>query len=247
MHILKLAIFSIYTLLTIIVYLPILVVLYPIRRSIGGMLLQFYSTINLHIFRVAIEHADPIDRPRDKKEGIILLPNHVGLLDIFILSSLYRTIFTAKIEVQHYPLVGQIAWLIGIIFLKRDSPEDRHRVIRTIAHNTPGRILTIFAQGTTSRIEERLPFKCGIFKTVEIDPSIVLLPVTLHYKEDTEIAWTKDQILMDNLKSICGLRRIHVKVAIHPRISVDDYHRKTITDVCEMAQDRALSKLQTGY
>jgi 1-acyl-sn-glycerol-3-phosphate acyltransferase len=247
MHVLKLTIFSIYTLLTIIIYLPILVVLYPIRRSIGAMLLQFYSSINLHIFRVVIEHADPIDRPRDKKEGIILLPNHVSLLDIFILSSLYRTIYTAKIEVQHYPLVGQIAWLIGIIFLKRDSPEDRHRVIRSIAHNTPGRILTIFAQGTTSRIDERLPFKCGIFKTVEIDPSIVLFPVTIRYKEDREIAWTKNQILMDNLKSICGSKRIHVKVTIHPRISIDDYHGKTITDICTTAQERVLSALQTDY
>jgi 1-acyl-sn-glycerol-3-phosphate acyltransferase len=247
MYIIKLTVFLIFTLLIICIYLPVLIILFPWRTAVGPELLQYYSIICLRIFRVTVERSDRHRLSVDKNRGIILISNHVSFLDIFLLSALYRTIYTSKIEVKHYPVIGQIAWLMGIIFLRRDSPEDRHRVIRTIADKSRGRILTIFAQGTTSSIAESLPFKCGIFKTLEIAPSIVLFPVTIHYKEDNDIAWTKEQILFDNLKRVCGQNRIHVRVTIHEQISIDDYLDKTISEICAIAQERVLSKLWTDY
>jgi 1-acyl-sn-glycerol-3-phosphate acyltransferase len=211
------------------------------------MILQYYCLICLRIFRVTVEQADKINVSDRRNKGIILVPNHVSSLDIFLMAALYKTVYVSKIEVKRYPVIGQLASLMGIIFLRRDSTEDRHRVLQDIIKNSKGRIITIFAQGTTGSIADHLPFKCGVFKTVEIDHDIILLPVTIHYEEDAAIAWTSRQILINNLISICTQKIIHVKVTVHKQISIDEYADKTISEICMIAQNRVLANLQTKY
>jgi 1-acyl-sn-glycerol-3-phosphate acyltransferase len=247
MYIIKLTLFSIFTLIIASTLFIFLIILYPWHKTIGPMILQYYSTISLRIFRVTIEHADIINVSDMKDKGIILIPNHVCVLDIFLMSALYRTIYVSKMEVKHYPIIGQVAWLIGIIFLQRDSAGARYRVLREIVKKAKGRIITIFAQGTTGSIADHLPFECGVFKTVEMDHDIILLPVTIHYKEDAKIAWTSEKILIDNLIGICAQKRIHVKVTVHKQISIDDYSNKTIDEICAIAQDKVLTKLKMDY
>ncbi|MGD0022900.1 MAG: hypothetical protein ABSC54_11450, partial [Smithellaceae bacterium] len=68
-----------------------------------------------------------------------------------------------------------------------------------------------------------------------------------HYKEDSEIAWTREKILIDNLINICAQKRIHVKVTVHEQISIDDYNDRTIDEICTIAQDRVFTKLRKSY
>ena len=171
MYKIKLVIFVILTLFTAIAYLPLLIFFFPIRKYFGPILLQIYCRICLVIFRVIID-ADKNNGYSKKIKGIII-SNHVCFLDIFILSALYGNIFVSKIEVMHYPLIGQIAWLIGIIFLRRDSPDERHKLISTVAMESQKHIIAIFPQGTTSSPDDPRPFKCGIFKTIEMNNKII--------------------------------------------------------------------------
>jgi 1-acyl-sn-glycerol-3-phosphate acyltransferase len=196
---------------------------------------------------VTIEQADTINISDMKGKGIILIPNHVCFLDIFLMAALYRTVYVSKMEVRDYPIIGQLAWLIGIIFVQRDSVTARYRVLREVVRKSKERIITIFAQGTTGSIADHLPFESGVFKTVEMDHDIILFPVTIHYKEDSEIAWTSEKILIDNLINICAQKRIHVKVTVHEQISIDDYNDKTIDEISTIAQDRVLTKLKESY
>jgi 1-acyl-sn-glycerol-3-phosphate acyltransferase len=127
-------------------------------------------------------------------KGILIISNHASFLDIFVLSALFGSVFVSKAEIKYYPVIGQIAWLMGVIFLNRDSSHERLRVIKTIMNTCSTRILVVFPQGTTSRLTERLSFNRGIFKVIELNPDISLLPITLHYKEDAEIAWNKPNL-----------------------------------------------------
>jgi len=221
--------------------------LFPWLKKTGPAMLQLYSRVALTILGVRVESADKIPVPASENKGIILTANHVSMLDILLMSALYGTVYLSKEEVKYYPVIGLIARMIGIMFLKRESVSDRHRMIRKIARDANGRIITIFPQGTTSAISDRLPFKRGIFKAVEINRNAVLLPVTIRYKEDATIAWRRDQILIDNLKAICALQSIHVKVTIHEPISIADYADKTISDVCSAAQNKVFSLLWAEY
>ncbi|MBP7340893.1 MAG: 1-acyl-sn-glycerol-3-phosphate acyltransferase [Syntrophaceae bacterium] len=243
----KLLTFIAFTLVAVFILFVLAVILFPWIRKLGPGLLQLYSRISLSILRVRVDAADPIPVGVAKDKGIILIANHVSVLDIFLMSALYRTLFLSKEEVAHYPVIGIAARLIGIYFLKRESPFDRHRVIRKIASQSNGRIITIFPQGTTSALENLLPFKRGIFKTVELNHGTILLPAAIRYREDPAIAWRRDQILIDNLKAVCAQKRIHVKVSIAEPMSISDYTDKTIDDVCCVAQERVFSRLKSDY
>ena len=243
----KTGIFLIVTLILGPFYFFILLTFYRWRQNIGPKLVQFYSKICLLIFRVEIEQLKNYQVFEKNKKGILIISNHVSFLDIFVLSALFGSVFVSKAEVKYYPIIGQIAWLMGVIFLDRNASKERLRVLNTIVNKCSDRILTVFPQGTTSRIAERTSFKRGIFKVVELNPEISFLPITLYYKDDAEIAWNRPQSFKENAIRVCAKKRIHVKVSIHNPVTIDDYMGKTTPQICAIVEKTVLEPLQKDY
>ncbi|MFH0977506.1 MAG: lysophospholipid acyltransferase family protein [Spirochaetota bacterium] len=245
MTIIKIAFFIIFTFALALLYLPSLIILFPWHAFTGPLFLQFYSKCSLVIFRVKIDQYDKIDLS-DKSKGYILISNHESFLDIFLLSALYKTVFLSKIEILYYPVLGQIGWIMGIVFVNRNSHNHRHKIVNEIAGKAQGRILTVFPQGTTCTIDDPLPFKRGLFKTVEINNNIEIIPITISYKDYMDIAWGAEG-MMDNLKKVCAKKQIHVKITAHKHITINDYHDKSVAEITTMAEERVLSPLRKGY
>jgi 1-acyl-sn-glycerol-3-phosphate acyltransferase len=244
---LKTGLFFIVTVMLAPFYFFVLLIFYTWRHGIGPKLVQWYSKLCLLIFRVDIEEIKNFDIFTGSGKGAIIISNHASFLDIFVLSSLFGSVFVSKAEVKYYPVIGQIAWLMGVIFLNRDSSKERLRLLKTIANECSTRILVVFPQGTTSRITERLSFNRGIFKVIELNPEVSLLPVTLHYKEDAEIAWNKPQSLKENAIRISAKKRIHVKVLIHNPLTIEDYREKTSAQICKIVERTVLGPLQEEH
>jgi 1-acyl-sn-glycerol-3-phosphate acyltransferase len=242
----KAALFFIVTILLAPFYFLILFIFYQWRQNLGPGLVQFYSKICLAIFRVTIEQQG-VSHISDKAKNILIISNHTSFLDIFVLSALFRSLFVSKAEVRYYPIIGQIAWLSGVIFFDRTASKERLRVLNTIASGCSGRILTIFPQGTTSSNQERLSFNRGIFKVVELNQDISLLPVTLHYREQRGIAWNRPQSLGENAIRVCSQKTIHVKVILHELITIDDYQGKTASQICKIAEQTVLTPLDDEH
>jgi 1-acyl-sn-glycerol-3-phosphate acyltransferase len=247
MFFLKAAQFLIVTVTLAPFYFLILLVLYPWRLRIGPRLVQFYSKICLLIYRVRIDRVKHFRAFKKKKKGLLIIANHGSFLDIFVLSALFGTSFVSKAEVKYYPIIGQIARLMGVIFFERTSRAERIRVLRTVASCCRERIIAVFPQGTTGRISERLPFSRGIFKVLDINPEITLLPVTLHYKEDAEIAWNAPQSLRENATRVSGQQSIRVKVSIHHPVARREHEGKTTAEICRMVEETVLGDLEKGY
>ncbi len=243
----KTGVFLIVTLTLAPFYFIILLVLYKWRKRIGPRLVQFYSKICLIIFRVNVEQINNSETIKGMERGVLIISNHVSFLDIFVLSALFGSVFVSKSEVKYYPVIGQIAWLMGVIFLDRNSSNERLRVVNTIVSKCGNQVVAVFPQGTTSRITERLSFNRGIFKVVELNPDISLLPVTLHYKEDAKIAWNKPQSFKENAIKVSSQRRINVEVIVHEPVTIDHYQGKTASEICRMVQQTVLDPLQTGH
>lgn len=242
----KTALFLSITVLLAPFYVLILVVFFRWRRYIGPKLVQFYSRICLSIFRVKIERG-PNSQIVEKSKGILIISNHVSFLDIFVLSALFGSLFVSKAEVKYYPIIGQVASLAGVIFFDRSSSRERLRVLNSIVNGCSSRIFTIFPQGTTCGIQQQLSFNRGIFKAVELNPDISLLPLTLHYKEDREIAWNKPQSLKENAVRVCSQRRIHVRVTLHDPVTINDYRGKATSQICKTVEQTVLGSLQNDY
>lgn len=240
----KTSLFLLITLSLAPIYFALLLIFYPRRILIGPQLLKFYSKICLMIFQVQIEEVKNYELFSRMEKGILIVSNHASYLDIFVLSSIFGAVFVSKAEVKYYPIIGQIAYLMGSVFLNRDSAKERLRLIKTIAHTCANRLLVVFPQGTTSRITGQMPFKRGIFKVIELNPGISILPVTLHYREDAEIAWQKPQSMRENLMKVSAQDRIHVTVTIHNPVCISDYGEKTSADVCSMVEEVVLKPLR---
>lgn len=238
--VLKTSFFVLTTLLLSPIYLFILVMCYPWRRAIGPKIVQRYARICLVIFRVRIMEVKNYEFFQRLRGGVIIVSNHSSFLDIFVLSSIFGAAFVSKADVKYYPIIGQIASLMGVIFLNRDSQRERVKMIKTIAHSCSDRILVVFPQGTTGRITDRLPFNRGIFKVIELNPDLSLLPVTISYQEDTEIAWHKPQSLWENMMKVSAQERISVTVTVHKPICIDDYRGKTSAEVCSTVEQIVL-------
>lgn len=242
----KVAIISIVTVILAPFYFLILLIFYKWRQSIGPRIVQFYSRICLSVFRVRIELKNYKTFKKGDK-GTLIISNHSGFLDIFVLSALFGSVFLSKSEVKYYPIIGQIAWLMGVIFLNRNSSIQRLRLLNIIADSCSNKVLVVFPQGTTSRISERLRFSRGIFKVVELNPDISLLPVTLRYKNDEEIAWNKPQSFRENAIRVGAQKRIDLKVIIHDPVTIEDYRGKTTAQICKMIEQTVLEPLQKEY
>jgi 1-acyl-sn-glycerol-3-phosphate acyltransferase len=227
-------------------YFALLLLFYPWRRSIGPKLLRFYSKICLLIYRVKIERVKNYRAFKKRRKGLLIVSNHSSFLDIFVLSALFETVFVSKAEVKHYPIIGQIAWLMGVVFFDRGSSKERLRLLKAVANRYTGRIISVFPQGTTGRITERLPFQRGIFKVMELNPAITLLPVTLYYKEDADIAWSM-QPLKENAMKVSGQRKVHLKVIIHDPMTIEEYKGKTTAEICKMVEKTILGALHKEY
>jgi 1-acyl-sn-glycerol-3-phosphate acyltransferase len=205
---------------------------------------KLYSKICLVIFRVRIDEVKNREIFKSMSKGILIIANHSSFLDIFVLSSVFGTAFLSKAEVKYYPVIGQITWLMGSVFLNRDSAKEKMKIIKTIANNCSDRILVVFPQGTTSRIADQLPFNRGIFKVIDLNPAISILPVTVHYREDAKIAWHKPQSLGENVKMVSALNRIHVTVTVHNPVCIKDYQGKTSAEICRMVEQIVVTPLR---
>lgn len=228
-------------------YFFLLLLFYPWRRIIGPKLVRFYSIICLRIYRVKIDRVKNYPAFKKNRKGLLIISNHSSFLDIFVLSALFETVFVSKAEVKYYPVIGQIAWLMGVVFFDRGSSKERLRVVKTVAGRYMGRSIAVFPQGTTGRITERLPFNRGIFKVMELNPEITLLPVTLYYRDDAEIAWHRPQTLKENAKRVSRQEKVRLKVIIHGPVSIEKYKGKTTAEICRMVEEIVLGPLQMKY
>jgi 1-acyl-sn-glycerol-3-phosphate acyltransferase len=243
---LKIALFTIVTVTLAPFYFFILLVLFRWRQQIGPGLVQFYSRICLSIFGVRAKVKNERAFAK-RKGGVLIISNHSFFLDIFILSSLFGSVFVSKAEVKYYPIIGQIACLSGVVFFDRSSAGERTRVLRKIAYNYRDRILAVFPQGTTGSIADRLPFNRGIFKVTELNRDITLLPVTLRYKHDEEVSWSRPQTLKENVMKVSARKEIRVKVVVHDPVTIIDYRGKTTPHLCAMVERMVLEPLQKAY
>ncbi len=242
----KTALFLLTTLVLSPLYVCILLLLYPWRLSVGPRLVRFYSAICLAIYRVKIRKGK--SRSLKKLRGnLLIISNHASFLDIFVLSARFGTAFVSKAEVKGYPIIGQIAWLMGSIFFDRASAKERMRVLNAIVKGHSGRTLAVFPQGTTGGISERLPFHRGIFKVIELNPELTILPVTLYYRDDAAVAWVRPQSLRENAARVCRQKKVPVKLIVHQAVTIEDYRGKTAAEVCSMVEKTVLGPLARPY
>jgi lyso-ornithine lipid O-acyltransferase len=124
--------------------------------------------------------------------GSLIACNHLSYLDPLIILAEAPAVPIAKGEVAKWPLIGQGAQDLGVLFHERTRVEQGATVLRRMVRALQAGISVLnFPEGTTSFGELLLPFKRGMFGVARIAGAPVV-PTRLAF-DDREMCWVGDQ------------------------------------------------------
>ena len=180
----------------------------------------------LKIFRLEPQVAGPVP-----SRGL-LVTNHLGYLDILVLSAVTPAIFVAKRGVKFWPLVGWLAQLGGTLFVdraRRSSVGNSNDEIQAALDS--GALVVLFAEGTSSNGAGVLPFKSALLEPAARSPQPLSTGCIQYALEDgdvrNEVCYWGDHTFFPHLLNLLGRRAVRaaVRFAEFPRTGAD---RKTL-------------------
>lgn len=94
----------------------------------------------------------------------LLVANHLGYLDVLVLSALHPCVFVSKKEVRSWPLFGLMAKLSGTLFVDRARTSAAHTANAEMSNTlAKGVVVVLFPEGTSSDGSTVLPFRPALF------------------------------------------------------------------------------------
>lgn len=142
----------------------------------------------------------------------VLVANHLSYMDPVALLSLLPARPVCKGEVGRWPLIGQVARLRGVLLVDRECPWSGARVLRrAIAELRAGGRVLVFPEGTTTRGDQVLPFRRGIFGAARL-AEVPIVPVAITYA-DADAPWVGDETFVPHYLRTAARERLAVRVA----------------------------------
>jgi 1-acyl-sn-glycerol-3-phosphate acyltransferase len=127
----------------------------------------------------------------------ILVANHVGWIDPFLVLHTAPSIPVAKSEVIEWPIVRGIVAESGVVLVRRGDPYSGMHVLRALRRVLDaGASVLNFSEGTTTRGDRVLPLKRGIFGLAKL-ANVAVAPVRIDYA-DPKLCWVGDELFVPN-------------------------------------------------
>ena len=156
--------------------------------------------------------------------GGLVLSNHLGYLDILILSAAMPCFFVAKIEIGGWPFFGKAARMGGAIFLDRSSRKSAASVSAQMSERfkLPVPVL-LFPEGTSTDGERLLSFHSRLIEPAT-SAGVPITVATIRYRTDDgtperELCWYGDASFVPHLAKVLGMAGFSATVRFgQPRI-----------------------------
>lgn len=180
----------------------------------------------------------------------LVVANHLGYVDVLALAALLPVRFVAKSEVARWPVVGRLARAWDTVFVERGRAAAAPAMVAAVAAGLRrGESIAVFPEGTSTDGAEVLPFKSGVFATVEgNDPPASILPVRIEIAEvDGEtpdaaarasVAWFGDDALVGHILRFASRRSIGLRITIGEPIVAAGRPRKELAAAAHAAVER---------
>lgn len=162
-----------------------------------------------------------------KENGFIFFPNHQGLFDVlvFLESCPVPFSFVIKKEASNVILLKQVIAALRSIVIDREDIRQSMEVISQMAEEVKkGRNFLIFAEGTRSKMGNRLlPFKGGSFKSA-VRAKCPIVPCAL----------------IDSFKPFDenSIAPVTVKLVYLPPVYYEEYRRMKTPEIAELVKAR---------
>ena len=227
------------------VHLWISILALPNRWKIISRLNRNFTLLIRLILNIKVIVAG--DEGQLERGGYVIIANHVGYVDGFVLGSIFPILFVSKREVRSWPIVGQWNILCGTVFINRQRKDEVGSLVnemtRKLKHEAN---ILLFPEGTSTNGEKLLPFQT-VPLAAPLRSRSIIVPVTVTYKSIDDkpvtvanrdlIYWYGDMDFVSHLWKLLALRGVEVLVTIQPKIECFRYEdnsagRKKLADDC---------------
>jgi 1-acyl-sn-glycerol-3-phosphate acyltransferase len=147
----------------------------------------------------------------------LLVSNHLGYLDILVLSALTPSVFVAKRDVKHWPVFGWFARLGGTLFADRErrlQVGELSKELRSVLES--GALVILFPEGTSSDGQTVLPFKSSLLEPATecchaLTASLIAYRL-LDGNVAQEVCYWMDMTFVPHLINLLSKKRVEVSV-----------------------------------
>jgi len=168
-----------------------------------------------------------------ERGGHVIISNHLGYVDGFVLGSIFSVVFVSKREVKKWPVIGQWTTLCGTIFINRQRKDQVPSVVEEISRKLREEAnILLFPEGSATNGEQMLPFQTAPLAAPLRNRSIIV-PVTLTYKsvDDKPVSEANrdliycygDMDFVPHFWKFLSLRSVEVIVTVQPKIECFRY------------------------
>ncbi len=177
---------------------------------------QWWARVTCRVFNIHVR----IEGNTKIKPGSLIVANHVGSPDIFVLSACFKGFFVSKAEIADWPLFNGLARLGMTIFADRSKRHQVKAVIGEIeARLKSGHSVILFPEARATDGTDVVPFKSAVFEAAVLADRPVV-PVEIHYHDGHQptIAFYGDSFI-SHIMALLKTLRLSVTVTVLPEIS----------------------------
>jgi 1-acyl-sn-glycerol-3-phosphate acyltransferase len=183
--------------------------------TVRALWLQRHSRRVLKIFRLEASIEGPVPASG------LLVSNHLGYLDIFVLASIVPAVFVAKREIKSWPVVGWLTQMGGTLFVDRDRRVHVGQVNDEIQSALDhGALVVLFPEGASSNGQTVLPFKSSLLEPAAQSTHPLSVSAIQYTIEDgdvvREVCYWGDHTFFPHLLNLLGKRAVRATVRFAP-------------------------------
>ena len=170
--------------------------------------------LNIHIHQR--DSGEQLDR------GGMIVANHVGSVDIFVMAACFKMSYVSKSDVRAWPLAGYMTRIANTIYIDRTRRRGLTVMVQAIAERLrSGHFVVLFPEGGAKPGHQVEHFNSSAFEAVVKSESSVI-PVMVRYYDagDPSVAcWPEGISFMVSMKRLLMHHRLNVKVWVLPQVT----------------------------
>ncbi len=198
------------------------------RRTWIAYFTRSWARWSCRIFNIRVRVVG--DLPRDP--NALLISNHVGTPDIFVMGSCFQAFFVSKAEIGRWPLLSWLVRLGETIFAERERRQQvKEIVVKVRQRLEEGHSVILFPEARATDGTDVIPFKSAPFEAATLAERPVL-PVTVIYHDDRtpSVACWLNTSYFRHIARLLMVSRLPVTVTVHPAVRETD--RRILAEKC---------------
>lgn len=198
---------------------------------------QWWARATCLIFNIHVQ----IEGANHVRPGSLIVANHVGSPDIFILGACFKGFFVSKAEVADWPLLNWLARLGRTIFADRSKRHQVKTIILEIEERlSGGHSVILFPEAQATDGTNVLPFKSSVFEAAVLANRPVV-PVSIRYHDSHQrtIAYYGNSFLKHIIR-LLKTPRIQATLVVLQEIPADSSRQTLAKQSYQAIRDRVM-------